>query len=294
MKNNKTKIYLASLLLILSSCNQDQVVEPTPPKKGCTLSVLKQFDGFGLNTFVGNLYKESQLSYENKNLKEVINFTRGTKDLIRRVATIDGLVKSVSFYDANEILKIRYSLNYAANSKRIQSAEVRYDNISPAVTESYLFTYNQDNKVSELKLYSNNLLMEKIKYFYSIDQGKQVIKTETYEVSTANPNHHYLSSKDEYHYDDKHTGEIHPAFAINLYHQTRLDLLLPESKNNIMSYYHYHNTAEVNEVPVLKLSQSVSFDRTITYNKEEYPIKIVENRLNGYKLEYELTYSDCK
>jgi len=143
MKNNKTTIYLASLLLILSSCKQDQVVEPTPPKKGCTLSVLKQFDGFDLSTLGGNLYKESQLSYENKNLKEVINFTRGTKDLIRRVATIDGLVKSVSFYDSNEILKIRYSFNYAANSKRIESAEVRYDNISPAVTEGYLFTYNQ-------------------------------------------------------------------------------------------------------------------------------------------------------
>ncbi|WP_312696694.1 hypothetical protein [Sphingobacterium mizutaii] len=294
MKNNRTIIYMASLFLVFSSCKQDQVLDPAPPKKGCSLSILKQFDGFGLSTLGGTFYKESQLSYENKNLKEVINFTRGTKDLTRRVAIIDGLVKSVSFYDANEILKIRYSFNYAANSKRIESAEVRYDNISPAVTEAYLFTYNQENKVSELKLYSNNLLMEKIKYFYSIDQGKQVIKTETYEVSTANPNHHHLSVKDEFHYDDKQTGEIHPAFVINLYHQTRLDLLLPDSRNNIEKYYHYHNTAEVNEVPVLKLSQSVSFDRSITYNKEDYPIKIVENRLNGYKLEYELTYSDCK
>lgn len=292
MKIKNSILFGITATLLLISCKEESE-RIIPESKGCILSSLKQYESQTFQTLTGNLYKDSQLSYLNGNLSEVVNYTRGTKDLIRKIGYVDGRVKTISFMDASNILKIRYTLNYQANSDLISSVDIRYEDISPAITETYIYTYNSDKKLTELKLYSNNNLMEKLLYFYSLDQGKEVVRVETYENSTSDPNHHYLYSKDEYHYDDKKTGEIHPAFAINLYHQNRLDLLLPRSKNNIVRYYHYRNTAEVGQVPVLSMTNSVSFDRQFNYNAEGYPVRIVETRKSGNQLNYQLTYSNC-
>lgn len=284
-------LFLALTVGVFVSCRRDEIIDKLG--KSCQVVSLKEFESSAPSGPNAVPYKENSFIYEDSSLVRITTRTRGTEDGYRIVNHEGKRISSVLFYDKDNLVNHRYTFNYYQATDRLESVAIRYDRMNPVVNARYLFEYTNNGKLGKVRYEHNGSITQLIEYEQKENTLDETILATIYEVRASDPSFKLKVSTIEYVFDSLPSADIWPAFSWNQFHQAKLDFLKPYTGHNLKSYTHRILRSRSETIPVFEVDSSISFTSSIDYTAEGYPSTYIENRLRGYTLKYEYTYSNC-